>query len=163
MATFYSDLRTKERAARTGLSGGILNGDDKAGVLLITTAIYTIAGTEAAADVIELVDAMPGMVLVPQLSDLCCADPGTTLTGTVGDDGSGGLDTADADRYALTITASAGGRFPFVPTGTATHPAAVADPYRAQDVNKIRFTIASAATLTAGVKLVFTLAFRMKQ
>ena len=155
---YYSDLRTKERAARTGISNGIIHGDDKSGLLLLATCIYTLLGTEAATEIIELVDLPAGCVVVPALCSAVCADPGTTLTVDVGDDGSGGNDTADPDRYADGIVLSAGGEVKF-------NSAAVTDgnvnPYRSTGPNKVRATIASANTLSAGVKVLFNIVYRI--
>ena len=152
MSNFKSDLITKGEAALLAQSDGVRDGDDLAGVLLIATAIVTLAGTEAANDTIQLVDLPAGAVVVPQLSHVTGADPGTTLTLDIGDAG-------DTDRYADGIVLSAGGQVAFC---SATLPAAVAAPYRLTGATRIYATVASAASLTAAVKLVVTIAYRVK-
>jgi len=156
MADFNSSIITKQLAVDSGrLSTGLVDGDDVTGVVLMSTISYTLAGTEAANDTIQLVDLPLGAVVVPQLSYCTTsADPGTTLTLKVGD-------AADDDRYASGIVLSAGGAVPFTNTNI---PAAVATPYRiATTANqRIVCTVASAASLTAAVKVIFTIAYRVK-
>ena len=155
MADFDSTIITKQKAVDSGRQSlGLVDGDDVSGVVLMATAIYTLAGSEAANDTIQLVDLPVGAVVVPQLSSCTSsADPGTTLTLNVGD-------AADVDRYAQGIVLSSGGSIPFTNTNI---PAAVATPYRVASANtRVYCTVASAASLTATVKLVFTIAYRVK-
>lgn len=152
MATFKSSLITKQDAARTGLRNGILDGDDQSGVLLYATATYTLLGTEAAADIIDLVDLPKGAVLVPQLSHVICTDPGTALVIDIGD-------AADTDRYANDIVLSAGGLVGFC---SATQPDAAINPLRTTTQTRVYATIGTATALTAAVKLAFTIAYRVK-
>lgn len=157
MADYKSDIITKVEAVDSGKqASGLVNGDDVTGVLLLATVSYTLTGSEAANDTIQLVDIPAGAVIVPQNSYCTAsADPGTTLTLKVGD-------SADDDRYASGIVMSAGGIIGFC---SATMPAAVATPYRIPSsvgASRIIATVASANTLTAAVKLVFTIAYRVK-
>lgn len=150
MANFKSDLITAND--QIDISDKVVNGDRTGGLLLFATAIYTLVATEAAADTIQLFDLPAGAVIIPQLSHVTGADPGTTLTVDVGDAG-------DVDRYADGITLSNGGQVAFC---SGTMPAAVAAPYQPTATTRIYATVASAATLTAAVKLAFTVAYRIK-
>ena len=118
------------------------------------TIQYTLDGTEAAADVIKQCVWAPGIIPLPALSSVTCADPGTTLTLDVGS-------AANADGYADGITLSNGGQVAFT-SGTVpewiTPTALVADTGKGYTV--IYATVASAATLTASVVLTFTLAYK---
>lgn len=156
MADFNSNIITKALAVDSGRQGsGLVDGDDVTGVVLMATVSYTLAATEAANDTIQLVDLPIGAVVLPQNSYCTTsADPGTTLTLKVGD-------AADDDRYASGIVMSAGGQVSFTNTNI---PAAVATPYRIATVANQRLvcTVASASTLTSGVVVVFTIAYRVK-
>lgn len=150
MATLKSTLYTaSENSGKTGIT----HGDDLTGLLHITSASYTLTGSEAANDIILLTPELPpGAVIVPALSNVTCsADPGTTLTVKVGD-------SADDDRYAAALTLSAGGKVEF----TSALGVAATTPYRPNAPVALIATIASAATLTTGVKLLFTIAYRAK-
>lgn len=157
---YYSSLRAKEIAARTGISNGIINGDDKSGLLLLATASYTLLGTEAATEILELVDLPPGAVVVPSLcSAATVADAGTALVFDIGDDGSGGEATPDPDRYADGLVLSAVGEVPF---STPVVPAGAMVPYRSTNVNKVRATFVTATALNAGVVVMFNIVYRIK-
>jgi len=152
MANFKSDLVTARES---------LNYSDKAAVdgirtgasILLATATITLAGTEDVADTLQLFDLPAGCEIVPQLSHVTCsADPGTPLTLDVGDAG-------NTDRYADGIILSSGGQVAFC---SATMPEAVATPYLSTENLRIYGTVASASTLTATVKLIFTIAYRIK-
>jgi hypothetical protein len=149
--TFDSDIVTareslaySDKAAVDGIRTG-------SGILL-ATATVTLLGTEVAADILNLFDIPASCEVVPQLSHVTCADPGTTLTLDIGD-------SVDADRYADGIVLSAGGQVAFC---SGTLPAAVAVPYLTPTNLRIFATVASAATLTAAVKVIFTIAYRIK-
>jgi hypothetical protein len=156
MADFNSNIITKTLAVDSGRQGaGLVDGDDVTGVVLIATASYTLSGSEAANDTIQLVDLPVGSVVLPQNSYCTTsADPGTTLTFSVGDAGS-------ATRYANGIVLSAGGSVSLTNTNI---PTAAVTPYRITTATGQRLiaTVASAASLTAAVKVVFTIAYRVK-
>jgi hypothetical protein len=156
MADFNSSIITKTLAVDSGRqSAGLVDGDDVTGVVLMATVNYTLAGTEATSDTIQLVDLPLGAVVLPQNSYCTTsADPGTTLTFNVGDAGS-------ATRYANGIVLSAGGCIPFTNTNI---PTAACTQYRiaTQTNQRIIATVASAASLTAAVKVTFTIAYRVK-
>ena len=155
MATFNSDLVTKQAAALLKSSDGVRDGDDFAGNVKMATAHVTLTGSTAAADIINIIPAelVPvGAVVVPQLCTVTCGDPGTTLTLDIGD-------ALDTDRYADGIALSSGGCINFC---TATKPAAVATPYRIPEQAAIYATVASADTITNGTVLTFVIAYRSK-
>lgn len=118
---------------------------------LVETISYLLATTEAANDTIQLFDLPAGCVIIPQLSSVTCADPGTTLTLDIGD-------ATDPDRYADGIVLSAGGNVNFA---SGTLPAAVVTPYLPTATSRVIATVASANTLSA-VTLYFSIAYRIK-
>lgn len=115
---------------------------------------YTLAGTEAANDIINLCLLPAGAIPIPQLSKVTCADPGTTLTLDVGN-------ADDGDGFADGIVLSAGGSVEFT-SGTA--PAWLPQTPLVADAGSgnsaIQATVASAASLTASVVLYFLLAWK---
>ena len=122
---------------------------------LIQRVSYTLLGSEAANDTIELFDLPAGAVIVPQDSSVTCLDPGTTLTLDIGD-------SADTDRYADGIIMSAGGIVNFCSTAATTMPAAVATPFAPTATTRIVAKLDTAATLTAGVVLYFSIVYRIR-
>ena len=151
MANFKSDLITAND--QINISDKVVNGDRTGGLLLYATAILTLAGTEAAADTIQLFDLPAGAVIVPQLSHATCdADPGTALSLDVGDAG-------DVDRYANDIVLSSGGQVAFT---SGTMPAAVGTPYQPTAQTRIYATVVTATAVNATVKVAFTIAYRVK-
>ena len=151
MANFKSDLITAND--QVNISDKVVNGDRTGGLLLYATAIYTLLATEAANDTIQLFDLPAGAVIVPQLSHATCsADPGTALTFDIGDAG-------DVDRYANDILLAAGGQVAFT---AGTMPAGVAAPYQPTAQTRVYATVVTATSLTAAVKVVFTIAYRVK-
>lgn len=163
MANTNSDLITKQAAALTGLSGGVVNGDDANGLVLRAQAIVTLPSGVADADTFAICDLPPGAVPIPQLSSVACsADPGTTLLLDVGySDATEGGSTTDADGLADGITLSSGGLVNFC---SGTMPAAVATPVRTTRKTRVTAVVptSGASTVTAGVKLVFTIAYAVK-
>lgn len=118
--------------------------------LFHTRVSYTLAGTEAAADTINLAVLPVGATLVPQLCSVYCADPGTTLTLDVGY-------AANPDAFADGITLSAGGLVNFS-SGTAPSGLTALEPIT---TGTVIATVDSANTLTASVVLYFTLVWRL--
>lgn len=162
---YKSDIVTTNAAAKLAQSSGLVNGDDLTGDMRIAQPSYTLLGTEATGEYIELFRLPPGAVIIPQNSSVqCSADPGTTLTLDIGDTGSSaqpGFDAvvSDEDRYADGIVLSAGGLVGFCSTGV---PVGAVTPFRPKVENLIRAKVDSANTLTAGVKLTFTIVYRIK-
>jgi hypothetical protein len=116
---------------------------------------YTLAGTEAANDTINLMVLPEDCIPIPALSSVVCgADPGTTLTMDIGT-------TADPDGWADGIVLSSGGQVAC--TNTAI-PAWVTQTPITPDAGSgnavVRATVASASSLTAAVVLTFILAFK---
>jgi hypothetical protein len=105
---------------------------------------YTLKGDEANADVVRLVKLKKGCRVLPRESGIyTLVDPGTTLTGTVGDLDSESptpLVDNDADRYSGALTLSAIGYDAF--TGGAAETA----PYSLREDAWITFTIVSIVT-----------------
>jgi hypothetical protein len=131
-----------------------VDGDKSGGVVLFAEVQYTLKGTEAATNIIELFDLPAGATVIPQLSNLVCPNPGTALVLSVG----GG---ATNNKYAHTITASAGGVFPFH-TGATNIPTGITAPARVSARERVYARITTATTLNAGVKLNFTIAYRIR-
>jgi hypothetical protein len=155
MATFNTDFYTATKEARvaTGRLGApnIQSGDVQFAVIP-----YTLAGTEAAADVINLCLLPAGAIPIPGLSKVVSADPGTTLTMDVGT-------AADLDGYADGLVLSAGGQIEF---GTSsplpawnTQTPIVADTGSGNAI--VKATVVSAGTLTASTVLTFILAWKL--
>lgn len=163
MADTNSDLIAAQASALTGLSGGIVNGDDTNGRIQRAKAIVTLPSGVADADTFQLCDLPSGAVPLPELSNVCCsADPGTTLVLDVGHtDASEGGSTTDADGLADGITLSSGGQVAFT---SGTMPAAVATTVRTDRKTRVYATVPSsgASSVTAGVKLIFTIAYAIK-
>lgn len=147
MANFKSDIITAKEQLK--LSDAQHSTGD---ILLLLAATITLAGTEAATDTIQIADLPAGAIPVPQLCHVTGPDPGTTLTLDIGD-------ADDPDRLADGIVLSAGGQIGFC---SGTMPDAVANPVRLTENTRIYATVASADTVTADVKLVVTLAFRVR-
>lgn len=113
----------------------------------IAFATYTLLGTETAADFIEIVNLPDGTRVLPHLCKIVAEDPGTALSGTVGD-------AVDPDRYSTALALDAGGVFDFA---GATDGAL--EPYLNLDNTSILFDITVATALTAGKKVTFYIAF----
>lgn len=112
---------------------------------------YALAGTEGAADTLNLYRARKGWKLIPELSKIIHDDCGTTLTIDIGD-------ATDADRYADGVDL-AGSDSPSE-FCTPAIPDAVPNPYSITEANQdIVVTIATASTPTASADVVFVLAF----
>lgn len=151
MPNFKSDIITTRESANYSDKTAI-QGDRIGAVILYATAIYTLLGTEAAADTIQILDLPAGASVVPQLSHVTCADPGTTLTLDIGD-------ASNTDRSADGIVLSAGGLVAFT---SGTLPVDATVPTLATEQTRIYATVASADELIADVKVVFTIAYRIK-
>jgi hypothetical protein len=159
MATFSTTLYT----GQSGTAGASLNAPAAFplakvafGKLRIVEIPYVLAGTEATGDFLNLTILKQGDRVLPGLSFLFCEDPGTTMTAIVGD-------LSDDNRYADTMTLSAGGVFPFYSTpGVNLYvPADVnvpIPPVAATDQTVVKLKFASVNTPTAGAKFMIYLA-----
>lgn len=160
MANTKSDLIQAQEAAVTGLSSGVVNGDDANGLLLYATAQLTLPSGVSSSDTFQICDLPAGAVPVAQLSHATCPNPGTTLTLDIGyDDSNEGGSNTDTDGLADGIVMSSGGQVGFC---SATQPATVATPFRTDRKTRILATVASASSVTAGVVVTFTVAYRVK-
>lgn len=112
-----------------------------------------LVGDETNATNITLIRLPDNAIVRPEHCYVVCNDPGTALTGTVGDAG-------DNDRYSGTLTLDAGGRVPFIATAAVAFPDGFNNEYRVTGANKdVVFDIATVNTLTAGAKLYFFVAY----
>lgn len=117
---------------------------------------YTLVGTEAAADVINLCLLPAGAIPLPHLSKVTCsADPGTALVLDVGT-------AADLDGFADGLVLSAGGQVEFGSSSPMpawlTQTPFVADTGSGNAI--VKATLVTATTLTAAVVLYFNLAWK---
>lgn len=151
MANFKSSNIVREEQLSASLQAEPANINGK--LPLFETITYTLLGSEAANDTIQLFDLPAGCVLIPQLSTVTCADPGTTLTLDIGD-------AADTDRYADGIVLSAGGMVNFA--STLPVPAGITTPFCPTASSRVIVKVDTAATLTAAVVLNFCIAYRIK-
>ena len=122
---------------------------------------YTLTGSEAAADVLNICILPPGAIPLPALSSVASADPGTALVLDIGTD-------ADTDALADGIVLSAGGVIPFagatlpLAVGAVTPTALVADTATGTTGNtRVYATVVTATSLTAAVVLNFTNAYKI--
>jgi hypothetical protein len=152
MATFYSDIGTKQNATSLGgnqVSAAILNREIK-----YFSPTYTMVGTEAANDVIRLGFLKEGAEIVPHLCTVNSDAVATTATITVGDLDLAGVGAAiDADRYSTALDVAAAGN------DTFTGGVAFTTPYRLGGEAWISFTFATMNTPVAGKKLRFRIAY----
>lgn len=155
MADTNSDLIAAQVAARTGLSAGIVNGDDNGGDLRFYNVEVAFTSGVTANDTFQLFDLPPGAVIVPELSKIIASgDPGTTLTMDVGDAG-------DPDRYCDGANLGALSAAGVVEFTAPAIPAAVFTPYRPTDVTRIYATAATVGT-NSNVTLKFSVCVRIK-
>lgn len=120
---------------------------------------YTLAGTEASNDTINLCILPAGAIPMPGVSSVTCSqDPGTTLTLDIGN-------ANDPDGWADGIVLSSGGQVACtntaIPAWATTNHQLVPDTGSGNCV--IYATVASANTLTAGTVLMFTLGYKLNK
>jgi hypothetical protein len=151
MANYKSSYITRQEQLTSSLAAESANLTGK--LPLVQHIYYTVLSGQVAADTIQLFDLPPGCVIIPQLSSVTCADPGTTLTLDIGD-------ALDTDRYADGIVMSAGGLVNFA--STLPVPAGITTPYLPTATSRVIATVATLASPTAGVVLNFLVAYRIK-
>lgn len=165
MADTDSDIIDLQQAALTGLSSGPVNGELLGGTPKFAKGIITLPSGVADADTFQICDLPPGVTLAPELSFVVCsADPGTTLVLDVGySDTNEGGSTTDLDGLAEDIVLSSGGKVQFCSVAGSI-PAAVDTTVRTTKKTRVYATVPSsgASTVTAGVKLVFFIAYLQK-
>lgn len=154
MASFDTTHYAKQKPTRANTSRNATE-NVADGQVEFAVIPYTIAGTEATNDTINLCVLPAGVIPVPQLSKINhSADPGTTLVVDVGT-------AADADGWIDGVTCSAGGQ---VEAGSGTVPAWLVPTPLVADTGSgnavVVATLASVSSLTAGVIVYFTLAYK---
>ncbi len=148
MAQFYTDLTSASTDAKDRVS----DGSKASGNVFIARASYTLLGTEAATDVLDIVKLPEGCVVIPALSKVILENPGTALVLDIGDDDA--TTAVDPDRYADGITCSSGGEVSFGSAGVAAQ-----TPYKLQAQSTIQATVMTATSLTADQEVVFLIAY----
>lgn len=120
---------------------------------------YTMLGTEAAADVINLVKLPQGAEIDPTESTVVSDGVATTATIDIGDDDTAGVGAAaDADRYADGLDVAAAGIDRFSDIAAAAR----LTPYALGADSIIKLTFATMDTPVAGKKLTFRIAYRLE-
>lgn len=120
---------------------------------------YIMAGTETAADTINLVKLPLGAIIDPTLSSVVSTGAASTMTLDIGDDDVLGVGlAADPDRYADGLDTAAAG----IDTFSSIAAAARSIPYALGADSTIIATFATLNTPTAAGKLVFRIAYRME-
>jgi hypothetical protein len=121
--------------------------------------IYTMLGTEAAADIINIVKLPQGAIIDPTLSSIVTDGIAGTATIDIGDDDTAGVGAAaDVDRYADGLDVAAAG----VDLFTANSAAARLTPYALGADSIIRATLVTLVTPVATRKLTFRIAYRIE-
>jgi hypothetical protein len=153
MATSNSDIYAKQISPTLGNRNPGLK--VSAGVLF-ATAIVTLAGTEVAGHVANLVKLPMGVRIDPTLSTVTSEGVATTLTVDVGDDDVLGVGlAADVDRYADGLDCAAAGIDKFDSIIAASR----LTPYTLGSESTITATFVTLATPVATKKLVFRIAY----
>lgn len=153
MATRNSDLAAKEADPKLGNRAQGLN---KSAVVLFADALYTMLGTEAAADKIRICKLPPRAKVDPTLSTVVGDGIATTATLDVGDDDDTGVGaTADPDRYADGLDVAAAGIDKFDSIAAAAR----LTPYVTSKECWLEATFATLVTPVAGKKLRFRIAY----
>lgn len=157
MPTFNTTLYT----AQTGAAGQSANAQaafprarDAFGKERIVQINYTMAGTEAAADVINLTKLKQGDRILAGRSSYACEACGTAFTGSVGD-------ASNNSRYSgtLVFTSIATGFFGSLPgTDLYTPTDVVTIPTPATDQSTVIFKVVASTAPTAGKKFIIFLA-----
>lgn len=121
--------------------------------------LYTMLGTEAQGDFINLLKLPEGAVIDPTLSSVVSDGIATTATLDIGDDDVLGVGTtADADRYADGLDVAAAG----IDLFSANACAARLTPYALGADSLIICEFKTLVTPVAGKKLLFRIAYRME-
>lgn len=154
MPTFNSTRYTSQVGSAGGSpSSGYPLAKFSAGKERIAVVPYTLVGTEAANDIINLIRLKAGAVVIPSECRIVCEDPGTALTIDVG---FASNDDALCDGAALTTAHDVS--FTGAPSVTAVAAQYVPAALAAGD-EVIFATVKTATSLTAGAKLLFIIAY----
>lgn len=153
MPTFNSDIYPTQIAPAIG---DRLAPTKVLGRLLFATPKYTMAGTEAAADVVNLCVLPKGAIIDPTQCYVVGDGIATTATLDVGDDDTAGVGAAaDADRYADGLDVAAAGIDQFSSIACAAR----LTPYALGAESIIKATFATMNTPVAGKILQFRIGY----
>ncbi len=143
-----AEINTAERAVQIAPNlGSRLSGATLTPMLLWATVTRTVDATEAAADVINIIDLPVGARLVPDLMKVANDGAGGTSV-TISKIG----DAEDDDRYSATAVAlTAAGNVAVTPTNAIS-----VTPFTITETTKtIKAVLAGTLPMTAGKKIVF--------
>ena len=153
MATKNSDLAALQETPNIGSRA---QGLKASGIILIATATYTMLGTEAQNDLINICRLPPRAMVDPTLSSVVSNGIATTATLDVGDDDDEGVGAAaDPDRYADGLDVAAAGVDQF----DAIAAAARLTPYVTSKACWLQGKFATLVTPVADKLLVFRIAY----
>jgi|32_taG_2_1085360.scaffolds.fasta_scaffold00345_21 hypothetical protein len=150
MATTYSDQAALQNDPKMGNRAAAVQ---TTGDVRVADVVYTLTGSEAANDIVNLVKLPAGSRVITSLCSVEVENPGTALVIDIGDDDT----TADADRYSDGLTVSAGGHFAFSAGGTVA--AAELAGHTLDSASWIQADVKTATSLTASQKLRFTIVY----
>lgn len=155
MATVNSDIYAKQIDPTLGNRNAGLKENSP---LRFLDALYTMLGTEAANDLINIAKLPQGAVIDPCHSTVVGDGVATTATLHVGDDDTAGVGAAaDDDRYATSMDVAAAG----VDRFDSTAAAARLTPYALGADSIIQGKFATMNTPVAGKKLRFRIGYRL--
>jgi len=132
------------------------------GSVQFATILHTLVGSESSAnggDVINLAILPAGVIPLPQLSSVSCEVPGTSSPSLAVDVGT----ASDAAGWGH-ATLTAGGLVPMMGAGTPPsffNPTPLAEDAATKGNVTVFAKVTAAANLTAGRKVVFTLAYKI--
>ena len=156
MATFASAQYALQKSDRANTSRNAPE-NITSGTVEFAVIPYTLAGTEAAADIINLCVLPAGVIPIPSLSHVVCVtDPGTAFTvkiGTAGDD----------DGWAAAVATTVAGKVECC-AASATQPAWLTQTPLVADTGSgnaiVYATVSTATSITATTVIEFVLAFK---
>jgi hypothetical protein len=157
MATFNTTQYTAQLESRAN-KARLAEKNVASGSVEFAVIPYTLAATEAATDVINLMLLPAGAIPMPALSSIVCqTDPGTALTFDIGT-------AADVDGWGDGVALTDKGKVEFTATAH-TQPAwntqtpAVADTGSGNAI--VKATVMTATSLTATTVVTFILAYKL--
>lgn len=125
----------------------------------VVEVIYTMLGTEAAGDVINIVKLPQGAIIDPSLSSVTTDGIAGTATLDVGDNDTAGVGAAaDVDRYADGLDVAAAGVDKFDSIANASR----LTPYALGADSIVTGTLVTLVTPVAARKLTFRIAYRIE-
>lgn len=157
MPTFTTAFYDTQKPTRTTNITRLAAANVASGDIQVARLRYPLVGTEAAADIVLLGILPVGAIVIPGLSYVFSADPGTTLTVDIGYED-------DRDAFGDGLVLSSGGQINFLtsspaPSSLATQPiTAVGTTY---PPGTVIMTVVSANTLTAAVIVYVTITYKL--